>query len=111
MHESFSLTEGLRRLSIGRIIYCVVAALPVAISLSVSLDPSEDHLHNTLLLFLVLILDVPIAISGIAILIWKKVKGEGLLFWSVAVFVASTPIIILVVVGAIHDLTGLKTPQ
>src|SRR5205809_785526 len=111
MRESPSLTEGLRRLSIGRIIYCVVAALPVAISLSVSLDPSEAQFHNALLSVLVLILDIPIAIVGIAILIWKKVKGERLVFWSVAVFIASTPIVILVVVGAIHDLTSLKTPQ
>jgi hypothetical protein len=111
MFESFSLAEGLRDLSIGRIIYGVVLALPVAVSLSVWLDPSEDQFHNTLLLFLVLILDVPIVIVGIAILIWKKIKHESLLFWSVAVFIASTPIIGLVVMGATRDLMSLKTPQ
>jgi hypothetical protein len=110
--ESDSVTEALRRLSIGRIIYCVVAALPVAISLSLWLDPSEPRntLWEGMLVLLMLMVDIPITIVGIAILIRNKIKHEPLLFWSVAVFIASTPLIALVAIMLVSDLT-IRTPQ
>ena len=114
MIESLSLTEGLRRLSIGRITYCVVAALPIAISLSLLANPRlthEDQLTSGVLSLLLPILDIPIILVGIAILIGKKIKREPLLFWSVAVFIASTPIIALVGIMATTDPSSFKIPQ
>ena len=114
MIASLSLAEGLRRLLIGRITYCVVAALPIAISLSLLTNPRlthEDQLTSGVLSLLLPILDIPIMLIGIAILIWKKIKREPLLFWSVAVFVASTPFIILLGIMASSDPSSFKIPQ
>ena len=108
--ESLWLTEGLRSLTIARIIYCVVAALPLAISLSLWLDPSEprDAFHEGVLALLVLIVDIPITLVGIIILIRNKIKGEPLLFWSIVTFIASIPLLALFGTGAVAD---IKTPQ
>ena len=114
MLESVSLTEGLRRLSIGRITYCVVAALPIAISLSLLFNPRmmvEDELGSTMLLLLMLILDVPIVLVGFAVLIWNKVKHEKILFWAIAVFIAATPLLALVGIIAASGLSNFKIPQ
>ena len=113
MLGSFSLTEGLRRLSLGRIIYCVFAAFPVAISLSLLLNPAmthEDELMSGMLFLLMLILDVPILLVGLSILIWKVAKRRELVFWSFAVLIALIPIITLVAMMAANRLSNFKIP-
>jgi hypothetical protein len=108
-----SLTESLRKLSIGRIVFCVFAAAPVGICLGLLLNPGathDDELGNGILLLLMLILDIPILLAGIAILIWQIANRKDVLFWSVAVFIALTPMIALLGMITANRLSHFKIP-
>lgn len=90
------VVDGLRKLSVGRITYLVIAAIPVAIFLRLLLDPGEtkdERFSDFLQRFLMLIVDIPVVLVGLVILIRSRLKRFPLRFWIFAVLFAALPIL------------------
>ena len=89
--------ESLRKLTVGRIAYCVIAAIPLAIFFRLLLDPGQtknEQFSDFVLGWLQTFLNVPIVLVGIGILIRQRILKNPTLFWLVAVVIASSPILI-----------------
>jgi cytochrome bd-type quinol oxidase subunit 2 len=93
--ESIGNVEGTRKVTVGRIAYCVFAAVPLALFLRLLLDPGQtkdERFSDFLQFWLLAFVNVPVVLVGIAILIWQRVRRNPVLFWFVAVLIAATPI-------------------
>jgi len=89
--------ESLRKLTVGRIAYCVVAAIPLAIFFSLLFDPGQtkaERFSDFVLSWLQTFLNVPIVLVGVGILIRQRIRKNSTLFWLVAIVIASSPILI-----------------
>ena len=98
MIESMDIAEGLRKLTVGRITYCVFTAIPVAIFLHLVFDSGhtkDEAFRDYLLFWLMISLDVPIILVGAGILLRQRLQRQPLRFWSAAVFVAAFQFFIL----------------
>jgi hypothetical protein len=94
--RTMDAAEGLRKLTVGRIAYCVLAALPLALFFRLLLDPGEtkdERFSDFLQAWLLTFINLPVVLVGIAILVRERFHRNPVLFWGVAVFVAAIPIL------------------
>lgn len=106
------VAEGLRRLTVGRITYCVFSALPVTLFLHLVFDPGQtkdEAFRDFILFWLMIFLDAPITLVGAGILLHQRLHLQPLRFWSSAVFVAAFPILYFVL-GIVLATLGIHIP-
>jgi len=110
MLETTDTVEELRTITVGRITYCVVAALPVLIFLHLLFDPGQsrdDRLRDFMLGWILVFLNVPTALVGIGVLIWQRYQRHPMRFWLLAVFVSSVPLLFMIVSLILEGAAGI----
>jgi hypothetical protein len=96
MFESENRSDSSSKISIGRISYCAVAALPVVLLVRLWVDPGEalgDFLQSIVMILMSLLLTG----IGAVILIRSMVKRLPILFWSIALFFAALPLLVAII--------------
>ena len=112
MIESMDIAEGLRKLTVGRITYCMFTAIPVTVFLHLVFEPGhtrDEAFRDFMLFWLMIFLDVPIVLVGAGILLHQRLQGQPLRFWSLVGFVAAFPILYFIV-GVILSTLGVHIP-
>lgn len=101
--------EGLRKFTVGRIAYCVFAAIPLVLFFRLLLDPGQtkdERFSDFVQAWLLTFINVPIVLVGVGVLIRQRSRGNRDWFWPVAVIVAAIPILFeigLVVLSSVAE--------
>jgi cytochrome bd-type quinol oxidase subunit 2 len=93
------IAESLRKLTVGRVAYCVVAAILLSGFFTLMLDPGQtkdEQFRASLFTWIVLIVDLPVVLVGVGILLLQKSRQQPLKFWTIAVLMASLPILVII---------------
>jgi hypothetical protein len=97
MFESEVSADNSSNISIGRISFCVATALPVILLIRLWFDPGatkHERFGDFLLGILMYLFSLVLTGVGTIILVRAKVKKLPLLFWSIALFFASLPLLV-----------------
>ena len=100
MFESEVRSNNSSKISIGRISFCVVTALPVTLLIRLWLDPgsTKHELFGDFLQSIVMVsMSLLLTVVGTVIVIRAKVKKLPILFWSIALFFAAMPLLVVII--------------
>ena len=100
MFESEIRSDNSTKISIGRISFCVVTALPVILLLRLWVDPglTRDEMFSDFVQSIVVVLmSLLLTCVGAIMVIRAIVKKLPVLFWSIALFVGALPLHVAII--------------
>jgi len=83
-------------IKIGRIVFCVLTALPVATFMNIIFFPGttkEEQFTNFMLGILALSMSLILTVIGSVIVIYMVAKRSAIIFWPIALFFAAFPLL------------------
>ncbi len=92
--------------NIGRISYCVFAAIPIILWIVMGFqagETREERFAAFLMGGLVLLLSLIVTIAGSIILVLVKISGQPIRFWVIAVAIGSLPLWLGFILGILWN--------
>ncbi|MEP7213912.1 MAG: hypothetical protein ABI791_12585 [Acidobacteriota bacterium] len=100
MFESEARFDDSSKISIGRISFCVVTALPLILLLRLWKDPglTKDEMFGDFMQSIIVVLiSLLLTCVGAIIVVGAIVKKLPILFWSIALFFAALPLLVAII--------------
>lgn len=110
MIETMDAVEELQKITVGRITYCVVTAIPILVILDLVFDhgqTKEERFRDFLLSWILVFIDVPIVLVGLGVLIRQRYQQQPITFWAIAVFISAIPILVIILSIILKGLAGV----